>query len=462
MKDIDVMYLYEHSARELDVACAVKCLAERKYGLKIELQHYRMGINRSFSNYRPRIVVLPHCYALRYYNSIVMEWRKSIFFNISWEQLLNKETRIQKRPSDEFSRKHVIHHAWGDFFAKYLKKAGVPSENIFVNGNPSYVLFEEPYQRYFKSRQILARQFKLDLEKKWILFPENFGHAFVSDEFLKTTYVDRGVSFNEVNTMREFACKSLEYSLNWCASIASDKNLELIIRPRPAIPLSKFVDRAHKILGVIPNGMHFIKEESIREWIMASDLVISSYSTCLVDAAFANKAAYMIEPYPVPNFLHSDWHDYIDHIRTQEEFINICKNNYLPTENNKLGMWARDLMYARGDAIQNLAGFFAQLCSGEIQKPPTVSRKLITRYGRFRIPKWALFEYRKLKTKKNRRKGNHVDAENFYENEYNAEREIDQRIKKWAKILNSYEQRFNKNGGRNLNKIKDDTASEIQ
>lgn len=45
MKNIDVIYLYEHAARELDVACAVKCLAERHYGLRIELQHLKMDIS---------------------------------------------------------------------------------------------------------------------------------------------------------------------------------------------------------------------------------------------------------------------------------------------------------------------------------------------------------------------------------------------------------------------------------
>ena len=107
--------------------------------------------------------------------------------------------------------------------------------------------------------------------------------------------------------------------------------------------------------------MHFIKDDSIREWTMASDVVISSMSTSLVDAAVARKPAYLIEPYPTPEYLHSNWYDYITHIRTQEEFKSVCLNDSTAADNSQLANWARTELLGRGDAIWNLADFVARL-----------------------------------------------------------------------------------------------------
>ena len=71
-----------------------------------------------------------------------------------------------------------------------------------------------------------------------------------------------------------------------------------------------------EIIDIVPARMHFIKEKSVREWIMASDMVISSLSTSLVEAAIAGKPAYLLEPYPCPEFLQVDWQDYITTIST--------------------------------------------------------------------------------------------------------------------------------------------------
>ena len=64
MEKIEVLYTYEHVARELDVACAVKCIAEQHLGIRIELAHWPNGLPLSFEQFRPRIVVLPYYYNL--------------------------------------------------------------------------------------------------------------------------------------------------------------------------------------------------------------------------------------------------------------------------------------------------------------------------------------------------------------------------------------------------------------
>ena len=111
MKNIDILYIYEHVARELDVACAVKCIAEKHFGIRIELAHSPGGLYRAFSKFRPHIVVLPLCYSAKNVSTVCLEWRKSLFVNLSWEQLLSEATRKEKGPDDEFARKPLSWHA---------------------------------------------------------------------------------------------------------------------------------------------------------------------------------------------------------------------------------------------------------------------------------------------------------------------------------------------------------------
>ena len=435
MENIDIIYLYEHVARELDVACAVKCIVEQHFGTRVEIVHFPSGLPRAFRMFRPRVVVLSHCYSARSFPTVLLEWRKSLFFNLAWEQLLSEATQTEKAPSDEFARKHVIHQAWSDSFASFLQNQGVPSKNIVVNGQPAYMLYKEPYRRYFKERQMLAKECSLNVNRRWIFFPENFWRAFYSDDEINLL-VEQGANRDQAYAIKEFTRKTMREVMKWCVPIAKHRNVELIIRPRPATPLKDFRNAVQQIIAIIPERMHFIKEDSVREWIMASDVIISSYSTSLIEAAVAGKSTFMLEPYPIPEFLHVDWQNYITRVKTLDEFERFCLNSV--SDNNQLANWAQTVLLAHGDPIWNLADFLAKLCGGEIQYPSFPSRNIVTRPGRLPLPRWASYEYRRLRYNKFRRTVVHKDFVRR-ENDNLDQEVIDRRTKMWEKILTEWD-----------------------
>ena len=53
--------------------------------------------------------------------------------------------------------------------------------------------------------------------------------------------------------------------------------------PRPVTPLADFRSAVQRVLTDIPEHLHIIKDESVREWIINSDVVVTSYSTSLKD-----------------------------------------------------------------------------------------------------------------------------------------------------------------------------------
>jgi hypothetical protein len=190
MRDVDIVYLYEHASRELDVACAVTARLRREHGASVEIMHWPQDFAAAVATIRPRLVVLPFCYSERSYTNLLHFWYKVIFFNLTWEQLLYPGNQKAKTPRGEFAVKHVVHHAWSDAYAELLRVQGISEDRILCNGQPAYKLYDEPYRRYFPAREQLARRYALDTEKRWVFFPENYNWAFYSDAMLTRFLAD--------------------------------------------------------------------------------------------------------------------------------------------------------------------------------------------------------------------------------------------------------------------------------
>ncbi|MCZ6594523.1 MAG: hypothetical protein O6943_06350 [Bacteroidetes bacterium] len=441
MKKVDVLYLYEHVARELDVACAVKSIAEKHFGVHIELVHFPGGMGEAFAKFKPQTVLISHCYSAKNYHSILLEWRNSTFVNLSWEQLLSRATQEEKAPADIFAKECVVHQAWSDEFAEFLKDHDVVENNIFINGQPAYMLYKEPYRHFFCDRKELAKQSNLDENKRWIFFPENFWRGFYTDDEIDML-ASQGYDRKRACEMRDHARASMQEIMQWCTEVEKYDDIELIIRPRPATPLNDFIDTVNKIIDNVPRQIHFIKDGSVREWILASDLVISSYSTSLVEAAIAGKAAYLLKPLPLADYLYVDWFDYIKHITTREEFCNSCLDGVDVSSTDELKDWTERVLLSRGDPIYNLAGYLAHLTKNTVTKNK-ITRKMVTKPGRLPLPKWMIYEYRKITQKKIRRQLKNLN-DIRHECDQLEQQEINYRIEKWADFLTGYEYIFNR------------------
>jgi SAM-dependent methyltransferase len=94
---------------------------------------------------------------------------------------------------------------------------------------------------------------------------------------------------------------------------------------------------------------------------MASDLVMSSYSTSLIEAAVDGKPIYMIEPSPFPDSLYCSWYNYVSRIATANDFEKACLNSTPGAADGKLKSWAEKNLLAYGDPVERLAGFIHQL-----------------------------------------------------------------------------------------------------
>ena len=439
MKDIDVIYLYEKAARELDVACIVKYLAEKTYGMSVEIIQQNYCYPEAFRRFRPRIVVLPFCYQERSHNIYLLKLQHAIFFNLAWEQILYHGNRMAKTPRGKFAVKHVIHHSWSNFYAKYLVEQGVPPEHIFINGNPTYALYEEPYLYYFSQRNALSARYGLNRSKRWVFFPENYNWAFY-DEAMLRQMVNDGQKPDDITSMREFCTKSFETVMGWCKELVSSTDLELIIRPRPATTEEEFRKRMGEVIGTIPENIHIIKGETVREWIVSSDIIVSSYSTSLVEAAFAGKPAYMLEPYPIPNLLRQHWFQFAHRATAFPQFLNICASPVSVQSNEALRNWARSDAMTGGNTIQNIVDYLKKILDRKVPVPSAPTLKSIhlpIQSVKYNLPWWATYAIRKawievVKYRKNMA----IDAD--YQYDVDSMNDIPKKLAMWDAVLSTH------------------------
>lgn len=438
-RPVDVIWIIEHVARELDVACAIKALVEKRYGLTVEIISIQANVRVVTRQWQPRLVVTPFLYGahLAAISHFIAFWHEPIYFNLAWEQLFSKSTEKYKAIVGDFTKHHVIHHAWGDFFRHNLIAQGVDENLIVLNGQPAYKLYDEPYRQYFPSRAVLAKQHGLNPDHRWIVFPENYSWAFYTDAGLEQL-IAYGANRELTYQLRDVTQKSFAAVLHWCKTAATNHAVEIILRPRPAHASTLMDWKIRETISERPANFHVIKDGSVREWILASDAVVSSYSTTLIEAAVAHKGAYMLEPYPFLESQHSDWHPYAARITTYDAFDTLAKCGPLWSDTERLHDWARQTTLAHGDPIQNLADRIAVFTQPDFDRPPVAPSDLFPAQDRT-PPAWrpaAARIYHKLKRQWLKRVAP-SQAYDQFENDDFTPAEVDRRTAAWSRILNA-------------------------
>jgi surface carbohydrate biosynthesis protein len=374
MREVDVAYFVELVARELDVACAVKEQARARHGLEVEVLPVQTARSHTARNLRARVLALPYAYRVKdpYTRRIVELFPGAKILNLAWEQVLYRAFEAEKSPSDAFTRDYVLHHAWSGRHRDRLVKAGVPDAHVLVNGNPAYGLYDPPYRHRCTPREELARRHGLDPDRRWCLFAENYGWAFNAPEKVERL-VAQGMPRDTVAGLARFCESSLRTVIGWLAELARSHGFEVIVRPRPSTFVSDYARFVEGVTSAIPEHLRLIKDGPVRDWILASDVVTSSYSTSLIEAALAGKSAFMVMPEPLPEGLAGDWYHLLPQIARGEDFLAACRAGDA-SGSEPLARWARREFLANGDPIRGLAALLARIADPAFERPPLPPR----------------------------------------------------------------------------------------
>jgi surface carbohydrate biosynthesis protein len=361
-RKLDVLFLVEHIARELDVVtCLVEKLATR-FGIEAEVKPYYHEFKSNLETYDPRIVVFPFFYGAdnSYPHTYLSRWPEATFLNLAWEQILMNIDVGMKTPRDHAARERVYHICWTQKYRDFLSNHGVPLDHLPLTGNPAFKLYDSPYRNYFEIRSELAMRHKLDPDRKWILFPESYQYAFLNDRQLRSLVEYQNADFSLLREARDYSERSLRRLLVWANELRAAMDPIFILRPRPSTPPRQVTDLIRQTIGALPRNMAIIKSESVREWILAADHVISSHSTTLIEAALAGKPIHVFAPEAIPKSLAAEWHGLVSTLKDKDTFLQSLRQCPIGPNGAQLAAWART-QFAGYDPLEVIAATIARL-----------------------------------------------------------------------------------------------------
>jgi hypothetical protein len=361
-----VSYWIEHVARELDVACAIRAILRRERALDAPVRSLAYEDLASLAAPGPRVVVVPFLASAQDFGvrELLQRWPESHFVNLAFEQFFFAVSRRYKGARDETARRGALHLAASREFADFLIACGVPEAQIELVGSLACALVTPPYRCYFEGqRERLAEECGLDPGRPWVFFPENYSAAFLSETGIQNR-IRQGADPEEARTYRDFARAGLRGVMPWCAEAARRAGAELVIRPRPGTPRASFVAAFEAAAGKAPERLHILKQGTVREWMLASEVVVSSYSTTMIEAAVAGKPIFALEPFAAPPELRFDWQRLVPRIRSADELVSLCGAPESAKDSGELGDWARAQLLGFGDPIAQTAALIADVAGG--------------------------------------------------------------------------------------------------
>jgi len=171
-------------------------------------------------------------------------------------------------------------------------------------------------------------------------------------------------------------------------------------------------------------SLHFIKDETVREWILASNVVISSYSTTLIEAAVASRPSYMAEPIPIPDSLQYDWYQHVPRVTSLDQFKRACLSSNGEEVASELRAWAEARMLSNGDPISNLADLIRELAANRENQRPTHQNR----------PESTIRRCLAAVAQRRRSRRDYFNRES-HEKDVFEEQDVKRRVERWRSVL---------------------------
>jgi surface carbohydrate biosynthesis protein len=331
-KEVDIIFFVEHKDREFE---SVKLIAEKLKGKGKSSLILSVYFHVHYLNlYKAKTFVFPYLinqndwpvsFVYRMYGD------SAEYINMNWEQLLFPVNIEYKKPQDNFVKQKVKHIAWNNNFKDYLIKNGVSDENIKVTGNPANEVLYNLLDKKDEWRLKLVNEFSLDINKKWLFMPMNYAWAFSSDRLIQSK-INKGYPEDKAWKHKKYSHKCLKKFIYFIEKLSKEYDYEIIIRPHPSITENDYKKVFDETIGYIPKNIYLNKAHSIREWIVSSDIVGSSWSTSVWDAYNVGKSVFLFTPYKRPEWLDVWWNNEVVNLNDYNEEKVLSKIGILQTE----------------------------------------------------------------------------------------------------------------------------------
>lgn len=288
-----VLILIEHVARELESAVLIKHFMQKK-GYNVIIDSIKFHKESIILKYSPNIVIVPWAYTNKevdLFRSFLKKNKKIIILNMHHEQISNEGSDSFIIPQDD--AKKILHLSWGSKFSKKLLENGCNQNTIIQVGNPRLDFYKKELIKISENKSRLAEMYGLNPSKKWVLFIANSFHLLTPNQI--KINLDKGVDIEEqiessIRNRREF----LDYVDKY---LSENDDIEFIYRPHPSF--AHVDEKSEEIVLLEKKYKNFkcISKNSIRDWIINSELSISFHSTSIIECCISGNEFYLMRKF---------------------------------------------------------------------------------------------------------------------------------------------------------------------
>lgn len=294
----DILITYEIRNREIENLCLIKRELERR-GYKVL---FRMQYGTFFDTEKPvdaKVVVIPAYYRERakfYAASHTPQVNKLV--NLQWEQVFS--TTNEDNPDFLGSIKpwgrSAVHFSWGNqMHERLMKQWGVKEDHAPVIGHVALDFLRGPLRNYYMSREELFMKYNIPSNKKVHLFISSLSFVGGDKHVIKMSG-----NKNELHTaelLADISINTRKALMDWFEKALSESEDDIIIyRPHPeetnCTELNELASRV--------KNFYVISQESVKQWVLACDMIYNWMSTSVAEVYAAGKGCALLRPVEIP------------------------------------------------------------------------------------------------------------------------------------------------------------------
>lgn len=396
MKNIDFVLYYEHWQRELYGLLLLKAELEcRGYSVKIGEECINKENDLICSFYQPEVIVYPWIYSdIDVKRAMHFKRPVNKMVNLQCEQIYSPRSIENGFFVPKQNAKKAFHVCWGPKMRERFLQYGVEEKKLLKVGSINLDINQSEFSSVFRSRHEIAEEYGLDERKDWVIFFSNF--KFPSMDKKKLEYYE-SVS-KGVKELNELMCGAKEKTLQYIKTFLTKyDSIEMIYRPHPAEPLAGDLINLQKQL----KNFHYIREDTIQQWIKVCDKFLTWNSTSVVDVYIANKSFGLLRPEEIPSYYDAEIFTGCQVINNYEAFQEFMLSNKKeqPIVKDEIikhfyNVSQPEKAYQKlADQLINIYNKEAQTLNKHFMPPPSVSRKMKLYFNLLRLSEWINLDF---------------------------------------------------------------------
>ncbi|SDP58855.1 CDP-glycerol glycerophosphotransferase family protein [Selenomonas ruminantium] len=284
-----VIIFYELISREYDVCRKIKKKIEEMggeaYVFSITFEWYDAVVLSKKT--KIDFVLMPWMYTDHNYELVqpFIENNPNVKLgNFHHEEISSPAYESVLLPKSENAKNSMLHFVWTGTFAESLRLCGVKKENIFVIGNPRC----DEGRTVNKTRLDLSQEYKLNVDKKWILYAETRDASPKLLASNKRDLLGLGITEAVYNQAVKYDVESLKKTIEQLHCLPDEffDEYEIIYRPHPG----------HRANASIDQRVHVITDYSIYEWLNVAELYVTWQSTSIFESDLMGVVSFLHEP----------------------------------------------------------------------------------------------------------------------------------------------------------------------